>query len=504
MKVLVVEDEQMIRQGIALAIKQMSKYDVSDAPNGQVALDMMNKEAPDILITDIRMPVMDGFELIQETCRTFPKVKMIILSGYQDFQYAQKAIQFGVKEYLTKPVGFPDLVRSLSKVTNQILDERTRQSFYKENKALLQREWLRTIMQSDTDLTDFQLQTAKKLEMTFDGPFFRVASVEFDQPVSRNEGDYLLEFIEGGYLSFYPSEYEVALIIKAPTVNIKETKEKFISVLTHDRFKGYTMTIGVSSVADSSEKLAILYREAVDARRQKVYFGENKVYVASDIPHEDEQGHLTIISEEVNTTIITCLKNCDVTRLEQTIDQLFQMFVKERYSLTKVHQWAVRMLIRSYIELDREEELAQLDQAEIFALDNTVVKIQATLFHAFKHLLEKREAESTSTRFKLVNQIIDYMKEHYEEELALEVLAKQVFISPTYLSKIFKKEKGVSLITWLNDYRIEQAKIMIKEQPALPMYRVAAEVGFKDYKYFVRVFKKKTGDSPTEFRNRRK
>ncbi|GEM01399.1 Two-component response regulator, YesN/AraC family, consists of REC and AraC-type DNA-binding domains [Halolactibacillus halophilus] len=503
MKILVVEDEPMIRQGIVAAIKQMDEHDVFGASNGQVALNIMDKEAPDILITDIRMPVMDGFELIQETCKNFPKTKMIILSGYQDFQYAQKAIQFGVKEYLTKPVGFPDLVRSLNKVTNQILGERTRQSFYKENKVLLQREWLRTIMQSQTDLTSFQLQTAKKLGIHFDGPFFRVVSVEFDQPVSRNEGDHLLQLIRGSYLSFFPSEYEIALVINESAVKIKETKEYFVSVLKYAIAKNYTITIGVSSVVDSSVKLAILYTEAVDARKQKVYFGENKVYVASDILYQDEQGHLPVISKEVNLTIIECLKNCDIARLEQKIDQLFQMFVKERYSLTKVHQWAVRILIRSYIELDREEELAQLDQAEIFALDNTVMKIQATLVQAFQHLLEKREAESTSTRFKLVNQTIDYIKEHYQEELALEVLAKQVFISPTYLSKIFKKEKGVSLITWLNDYRIEQAKITIKEQPAWPMYRVAAEVGFKDYKYFVRVFKKKTGDSPTEFRNRR-
>lgn len=502
MKVLVVEDEQMIRQGIVSAIKQMDEYEVFDASNGQVALGLMNKVAPDILITDIRMPVMDGFELIQETCKAFPKTKMIILSGYQDFQYAQKAIQFGVKEYLTKPVGFPDLVRSLNKVTDQILDERTRQSFYKENKVLLQREWLRTIMQSQTDLTCFQLQTAKKLEINFDGPFFRVASVEFDQPVSRSEGDHLLKLIEGSHLSFYPSEYEVALVINELVIKTEETKESFINALNNSMAKGYTITIGVSSVAHSSKKLAILYSEAVVARRQKVYFGENKVYVASDMPYEDEQGYLPLISEEVNLTIIICLKKYDVITLEQTIDQLFRMFVEERYSLTKVHQWAVRILIRSYIELDREEELDQLDQAEMFTLDNTVLKIKASLNTAFKHLLDKREAESKTSRFMLVNQTIDYIKEHIKDDLTLEVLAKQVFISPTYLSKIFKKEKGVSLITWVNDYRIEQAKIMIKEQLALPMYRVAEEVGFKDYKYFVRVFKKKTGDSPTEFRNR--
>lgn len=504
MKVLIVEDELIIRQGIVSAIKQMAEYDVSDAPNGKVALDMMRKEVPDILITDIRMPVMDGFELIQETCKLFPKIKIIILSGYQDFQYAQKAIQFGVKEYLTKPVGFPDLARSLNKVTDHILNERTRQSFYKENKVLLQREWLRTIMQSQTDLTDFQLKTAKKLEMTFDGPLFRVTSIEFDQPVSRHEGDHLLELIEGSYLSFYPSEYEVALIINERAVNSEENKEKFSSVLDYGRLKGYTITIGVSSVADSSEKLAILYGEALSARNQKVYFGENKLYVASDMPYEDEQGHLPVISEEMNAAIIDCLKNCDVTTLEQKMDRLFQMFVKERYSLTKVHQWAVRMLIRSYMELDREEELAQLDQAEIFALDNTVLKIKASLIHAFKHLLDKREKESKTSRYMLVNQTIDYIKEHVNEDLTLELLAKQVYISPTYLSKIFKKEKGVSLITWINDYRIDQAKIIIANEPALPMYRVAEEVGFKDYKYFVRVFKKKTGDSPTEFRNRRK
>lgn len=308
MKILIVEDEMIIRKGLVTSFDWESYgiKEVRDAKNGKVALEIIASFLPDIVMTDIRMPVMDGLALARELKVEYPFIHVIILSGYQDFEYAQQAIKLGVFEYLIKPVGIEDLGSTMESVTEklkkeaQLAEEHGRlQMIYDDNVQVICEKWLNGLLNVEGDLTLKELAYGEQLGLKMSGPNYQMLLLEVDEQfllaeISELEMERAYVVIQEIALVVFPdryqiitwnrARYEVCVMINLPNVATVEVYNHTMAIIEMVKERlGYTLSIGVSTIIDSVYELHHAYHQAKRALGQKQHPGIGAVY------HDDDQ-----------------------------------------------------------------------------------------------------------------------------------------------------------------------------------------------------------------------
>lgn len=545
-KVYLVEDEIIIRQSIKNSIDwEKEGYEfVGDASDGELALPVILKEKPDILITDIRMPFMDGLELSRMVKAELPDIKIVILSGYDDFEYAKQAIKIGVAEYLLKPVSSAVLLEHLSEIAEKVRDEREdlalKKVYYQEmqeNEELIKMKFLGELISGKLSLAD-AMEKGKRFHMNLSGPFYRIILFKFIQEdhVQAEQSEALAEAYEavGNYVDGLKDAFRFqrgvegwAFLLTSVEENMEAQTERFIEGLKEviAPFEALTWFGGIGSEAARLRELRYSFREADKAFAGRFVQEPNQIISVEQLNYEqlDNEFDANIFGEinQFDQIITRFLSSGSREEVESFVGALFTEISEDHFRSLMIRQYIIMDIYATVLafckklrkdtgadgeaagqmeSLRENEEILKRAVLTAESVDDIKDYIGTLLDHVIElrnTLSGRRYSDIIRTARKRIEQ--DYMS----EDISLNTVAAEVCMSPSYFSSVFSKEMGKTFIEYLTEVRMEKAKQYLVCS-SMKTSEISYEVGYKDPHYFSYIFKKTQGCTPKEYRAARK
>ncbi|NOV04022.1 response regulator transcription factor [Paenibacillus planticolens] len=526
--ILVVDDEAIQRRVLAKMIREARpNCQVLEAKNGQEALEIIHRDDIDIVFTDIKMPILDGLELIEKMNASSHDIKVIILSGYRYFEYAQKAIQLGAFDYLVKPVKEESIAQTLEKVESSIRKEQTNLLENEEIKQQLNRtlsvyyerlltDWVTggiaeskcTEIRQQFSLENRGIVIAAKLndESLLMEPLYsvdRMKSVMLSGMEDRSSSI-------GPSVSFFSGEDKGLLItvltMDRPYAEESETLTKLLKEFAAQTFEqfGITLTIGIGEERSHLfQEARHSCKEALTAASFRYFLPAQDVIRFSDISGLIRPMHYDYLKEE--ELFKESIRKTKSEQIVKHVDEWFERILKNGFPYPD--QWnkaVIRMVsstasvIKDFVTDQDYTDILVKAETQLSASSDYVScksRFQETLMLFMDILLKSRSKKHES----VIETCVHYLEMHYMEDLSLDRVANHLFFSPNYLSLIFKNHLGMTFSKYLTDMRIKKG-IELLQNSTLKVYEIAPRVGFKDEKYFYRVFKSRFGVTPDEYR----
>lgn len=545
-KVYLVEDEIIIRQSIKNSIDwEKEGYEfVGDASDGELALPVILKEKPDILITDIRMPFMDGLELSRMVKAELPDIKIVILSGYDDFEYAKQAIKIGVAEYLLKPVSSAVLLEHLSEIAEKVRNEREdlalKKVYYQEmqeNEELIKMKFLGELISGKLSLAD-AMEKGKRFHMNLSGPFYRIILFKFIQEdrVKAGQSEDLARAYAavGNYVDGLKDAFRFqrgvegwAFLLTSVEEDMEAQTERFIEGLKEviAPFEALTWFGGIGSEAARIRELRYSFREADKAFAGRFVQKPNQIISVEQLNFEQQDNEFDAnIFGEINQfdQIITrFLSSGSLEEVESFVGALFTEISEDHFRSLMIRQYIIMNIYATVLtfckklrkdagvdgeaagqmeSLRENEEILKRAVSTAESVDDIKAYIGTLLDHAIElrnTVSGRRYSDIIQTAKKRIEQ--DYMS----EDISLNSVAAEVCMSPSYFSSVFSKEMGKTFIEYLTEVRMEKAKQYLACS-SMKTSEISYEVGYKDPHYFSYIFKKTQGCTPKEYRAARK
>ncbi len=530
--VLVAEDEFEVREAIVSGTDWAGLgFRVTDsAENGQEAWELFAKGAPDLLLTDIRMPFMDGLQLAERVKRHYPGTRVVILSGYDEFEYAQRALKLSVDEYVLKPFSSGDLAHVLAKVRT-VLDEEAAEKrdveqlreHYRRSLPVLRENFLATLMTRPLKRRELEEKSAL-YDIQLTGVSFQVAVVSLDaaapRPSTISEDQELLLFASLNIAEeiaaarnlgrvFLHQGQVVLLTItqeddtQAVTLATMEAAEEIRQAI--ERYLKQTVTIGIGVVIQEPAGLSYSYKDAVLALDYRVILGGNRVISIADV----EQRHVEKMrfDELKEQSLVRCLKTGTAEELKEIVEGLFQGLAEAPVSVKEYQLYLMEIVtavLRAAKDADADlddlfgEHMATL--AELYRF-RTLAEAKAWLLGICTRLMGSIAVVRQSALHNLVEEAIAYTRANYgDNELSINKVCGRLHISAGYFSSIFKKETKLTFVAYLLHIRMEAAKELLRTTD-LRALEIAEKVGYAEPNYFSFSFKKHVGMSPKEYRS---
>ncbi|SDL71274.1 response regulator transcription factor [Paenibacillus jilunlii] len=533
-KIAIIDDERQVLKGMKRAIPwdELEAEWVGEAMNGEDGLEVIRRTQPDIVITDLYMPVMSGLDMMEQLRKEGFQGKIIILSGYSDFEHARAALRFHVTDYVSKPISLPTLKSILSNVIQELEEEeekRIRQWELEVKMTLyepfVEKEWVRsaavgTLDHAYKDSTHLpppyhywqerkhvtvgieliRDERARCLSVS-DWNLFRFAVSNIACEVARKL------FSDMEYTELHSTR---ALLIIHPGPGQPEPLEgklEELGIRLNDSIGGYlklVTRIGIGGVKDTWTKLSDSTEEAFRAMDQR----ELRVASAHEVYMYRENsssgpGNVALFPVKFSYKLATAMKASQ----EAEAHQLVLDYITEMNKQEGLSQGYVQMLgseLWGIITYSLYESGLVLD--DLFTNDQIAKEISSLLvpdqlagwlMDKITRICSSRQWKGSSKHRQVVDFMTSYIHEHYAEELTLAELSDKVYISRNHLSIIFKNITGETFNNYLTRVRIEKARELLMERNML-VYEVAERVGYKNIPYFSTLFKKITGMNPTE------
>ncbi|WP_123039658.1 response regulator transcription factor [Cohnella candidum] len=502
---LLVDDEpRQVRSLAAIIGRQRPAYRVLEATDAESAWDIIEAEHVDAVLTDIRMPEVDGLTLIERIVRRKPHIKTVLISGYGQFDYAKQAIEHRVVEYLVKPIGLPEIDRMLVKLDELFTAETSlKQSFSVYAEHLWNSLISGSLNDSQRQELESRIPTAGAgIAMVFDPG---VGSPEESTQRKMNEllsamgpSAIFRDTASGSLVSF-------AWLDRPLAARPSETVSKVVRLFEKLRADGMEdAALGVSTIrADLSRNLKAAYDEAVLALRHRFYAHGEPILWATDV--RPFTGTVKPASQELAEPLTLAVKAGDRKRAMELIRSFFQAGETPPYPDPERLKEELNLILWQLTEGLRHRvppETKELSFAENKSLLAACGDYQE-LRYRFKKLvdgwLELAGKAHQDKNGILVLQCQAYLQQHYKEEISLESVAAMFHFNPSYFSNLFKSKAGVNFSEYLIDLRIREAKAIL-DNGEHKIADVSAMVGFRDAAYFNKMFKRKTGISPNAYR----
>ncbi|MFP3156196.1 response regulator [Lachnospiraceae bacterium ZAX-1] len=513
-RILIVDDEFLVRLGLKTTIDWNAHgYEiVGEASNGREALDMIPTCKPDIVLSDIMMPFMDGLEFITEAKKLACNIYFIILSNYENFQYAKTGISLGVSQYILKSeINAETLLSALKSVKK----EQTASGGFERTEQKEQTIWLRNI------LSKVQINrciSAERTEMIPEGLFdvkaFYVAIKYFCNISQLSEQS--LEMLSKTMVSLvenefddviycemtYKENYYITLI--CATLSLDESDSYYIekSQILSRKLKYYfsvNFKGGISTVQDANQLVALLCE--AEKARQNCFFGGND-FCVYDKNFQDKLKQIDKIHVS-STKIMALFENRQRQELESYIKEILkQLRAQRKYTDAKRIFIDFLSIASAYMEKNAITVTATLQNKldyESWDILNSIDEVEDYLCDIFDNIVygSHKTGEGYSSSVK---KSIAYIEANYASNISLTDVAEYVGISKSYLSMLFKQEAGINFVAYLSQYRIEQAKeILITTNHKI--YEIADMVGFYSPYYFSKIFKEITKMQCKEYRD---
>lgn len=514
---MLVDDEPIVIQELKGLIKwENHGFEiVAEAGNGKKALELYQKFHPQVIFVDIRMPVMDGLEFCRKIHSENRSVKVILLTAYKDFDYARQAIQLGVSNYLLKyNMDEYTLLQELEKIKSDLADES------KNEKALIQNKIIQYTQKGNQSFE--QTEEDKHLFASY-GEQFILWVIQLDQPYPllhiHNETQYVPLIDLTGTLKF-PDGYELVQCVdmnnKLSLILISSNKYRSkkeiweqlypLAVKFQDMvFKDFkvTISVAVSVSSKSSIELPDACKRALRAIIYSVFYGRAKVFGIEDIPlycSNDEKRFLEVIKDVEKN-----IAEMNFQGIKENVETLYDAVINPHWDMNGFNKVCIRLidLLNDFRSKNNLDSLDELVKRGMISTDNWYcVKDMFHWFidHYLKTLTEIKDV-SFNGYSKLLKQACLFIQEHYHDDLTIEVVADKIKISSVWLSKLFKKETGITFLDFLTHLRIKKAEEMLKNSD-YKIYEIAEIVGYKTSQHFCKIFTRMTGINPMHFRNR--
>ena len=533
LKVFLAEDEFIIREGIKNNIDwQAHGYEFcGEASDGELAFPLIQKTRPDILITDIKMPFVDGLALSRLVKKELPETEIIILSGYEEFDYAKEAIQIGVARYLLKPINGETLLQEIDSVAEIILgkqkEKEIREKYQKEMEENSLRDHMdlfQHLVTGDCSMEEL-LSVADKLDLKIMAPWYSIVLLKIqsmkhdyeeysgsivvvDERIAKlAEPEHVLIFdraLEGrAFLFKADSEDELLAYQKEYLGNVKEVLSGYANL----RYFG-----GIGTPVNRLREIPASFEDASHAFAHRYLVAESCILDSSLLMQEgaaeNEDFRISAVNPEQidRTKMQEFLRTGDLDEVVYFVDEFFG----------KLDGGAMKSRIfRQYITMDAYFSIVdflkglglQKDEIEAPDQDSSILQDEKSAMDYIVRIMDKalvlREKKASSRYEDVVSEVIHYIENNYaQEELSLNLLASHVNFSPNHLSMIFSQQTGQTLIRYLTDYRMNRAKELLRCSSKKSSV-ISMEVGYKDPHYFSYLFKKTQGMTPTQYRGGR-
>jgi two-component system response regulator YesN len=502
---LIVDDENTIRKGLADYMPWNEINCVVDgaARDGMEAIDFLKNGKLDIVITDIKMPRCDGIELAKYIHENCPRVKMIILTGYAEFEYAHSAISYGVTDYLLKPISKDTLMESVKKIIVQIDREREDILSRRRDIGYLREQLLRELA-GDSPNREKQLALAADYGIMLDDYYAAV----FDAGEGAAGLDYALESLAGQY----PNDYVFSLNDRLFWLSrAGESPRPLLDTCTEivnigRQLYACFVSAGISGLHRGLEELPQAAAEALSALGQNFYSGQNvSLYKAANAPsaniHELCTGELFAIEKNLKERQFDAARQ-SAASLFSKLKSLTASEFDAKTICIQVYYICISILLQNGLTLPQDQPSNGRATADFFVtVHNTRVihVLETAVFEVLKNTSEILSSQGRALN-PLVKKALRYIHDNYQKALSLELIAEQIHVNPSHLSRTFKKELDEPVTEYINKIRIEKSKELLTVSGMLA-YEAAEAVGFNDPAYFSQVFKKITGVSPKDFKN---
>lgn len=538
-KVFLVEDEMVIRRGIKNSIDWEKEGYIfcGEASDGELAYPMIIKEKPDILITDIRMPFMDGLELCKLVKKELPNIKILILSGYDEFDYAKEAIRLGVTEYLLKPISSGKLLEALNGVSESIRREKEDKDLVRkymeemrENTEHEKQKFFEQMIAGNLSMAD-ALETGKKYEMNLSAGMYNLLLFRFTLGEENRKSGELLGEVEYAIEKLterleYVFEFQRgvegwAFLLMADNEEQMSERVKELSKDLEEIMKNYSTIAYFGGIGQPVARLRELeesFREAERALAARFTMELNRIISVEDIrmaQNVDTLDDIEITSfgeiEKTRTMLEKFLNNGAEDEIDEFVDVYINELPEENLKSVLMRQYIIMdayIVMMSFCE--KIEGIEGEMQAQSEELKNSMKTIQTLeeIKNYIRMLLKKIIGVRDTISGRRYSDIIEIAKDqirktYMSDEISLNTIAAEVGMSPSYFSSIFSKEMGKTFVEYLTEIRMDRAKELLMCS-SMKTSEIGYEVGYKDPHYFSYIFKKTQNCTPKEFRARGK
>jgi len=527
-KVMIIDDEYIILDGLSsIPWNDYGCELVATAQNGEEGLNKLQEKDPDLVFTDIKMPQMDGLEFAQKARKYKPDLRIVFLTGYENFDYAQQAIRVSASEYLLKPMDFEKLDNLIKRITAEILSEKETKRYYKNLEESFTKElpYIKAKFVDDLihgrirDRQDMEVQasalevkiekyvcviiTRKQLNMNKTSWQEQYAFLNVGEEVLNDYSDFVLSEYDDMDLQFifimcFSRTTENGICIQKCIEACEKLSDVSSRLLKIDVF------IGMSSTGTDSYNIWKKYREACQANGQNNYLGDYTIIKYDDLESNKEID--ISITEGKRQQLFREIYNGQISDVRTDLDELLvdDLDIQDAKFLAldlliSCMQYPSLCKINCKIKNEKYDFSFLQDGIRVINGTSTVEDIKKYLLKVFG-LLAKQANASADDRYKIiVDEIIKFINEHYSEDISINDIADEFHMSRTYVSRLIKLYSDHTFLTVLLNIRMEAARKMIIEDK-FKMYEIAEKVGYNDFSYFIQVFKKYYGVTPNEYR----
>ncbi|UOE94953.1 response regulator transcription factor [Alkalihalobacillus sp. LMS39] len=517
--VVIVDDDNKVLRGMKKVIpwEKLNCQWVGEAQNGKAGIEIIEKTQPDIIITDIYMPVMNGLEMIQELKQTEFDSKVIILSGYNDFEYARQAMRLRIDDYLSKPASIDTITDVLYKVIENLEQERKEKEKVVELRQkvsiyepLLEKQWVKSVISGTADVwnTPTEVQSLVRkwetknhiiLAMTYDESV-ETSCLQSDWDLFRFAASNIIEevteqfFDDFEYIEHHVFQSSICLHLDKEETNIEATIEEYKRII-ESKFQDCLQVQATIKVGTMKED----WREIPSSMKDALFPGAREEAESKEVP----QHLLWSQSMQVSQKLSEAIRYADYDKACQLINDYFANV--EKYPFHKkvavrigIEMWTVMTYSLYDIGIKNDEMYANdFDLYQELSDKSSWDEVRHYLNENVKRMCSHQQWEENSKHRKLVEQMIAYVQNHLSENITLQDIANELYISRNYLGQIFKNIVGESFKNYMTRARMEVAKKMIQEGNYL-IYEVSEKVGYVNPAYFTTTFKKYTGYTPTD------
>ena len=531
MKVLIADDEMKICQLINYLIdwKAMEMEVVDIVNDGKAAYESICKNHPDIVITDIRMPNFDGLELIHICKEQFPNIYFIIISGYGEFNYAKNAINYGVEDYILKPIKKKELESTLAKIKekydascSEVQEKNHLRTIADTSKYKIRQSFVSNIIQNANDSNtafDFNMdEINNQYQCQFGQGLFTVVIFQLYQKKEATQKDYqdfmagklqkivkeeLMEFCQ----EFISLTFEGAVICVLNTMddNLSKVKRQFHKIkvnILSEIFSNALLVIGIGNSYPDLNGVVHSYKEAEISLMNRIGYSKDYIIEYSQLKSFNKTV-LDFIDIRTRNDIIAAQESMDVNVILNCIDILRKQLAEYKMDALLVNNCFLELVetlkfgSKNYGICFQKFDLEEYKRKykSILTFDELFEWINSEIIAKYRKFTEQKKVAEK----KPIRVAKQYIYDNYNKNLTLESVSEFTGFNPTYFSVFFKKETGKNFSSYLTELRIKNAKSYIVSTD-MDIADIAAEVGYNDLKYFSKLFKKMTGINPTEYR----
>lgn len=528
--VILVDDEEEVRQAIInkLDWEAIGFQVIGAADNGEDALELAERLRPDVVMTDIKMPFMDGLTLSNKLKQISKDIKIIVFSGFDEFEYAQEAIKLEVEEYILKPINAAKLKAVFARIKVKLDNEINRKrdieqlrKYYLESLPVMKEQFLIGLLEGRLSKQRL-VELMNSYELNLNYPYYMTGIVNIDKSSKKNadiletEGFItvsLKQIVDENLSScceFYSCIYLESVVVIALLTDLKQSND-FIHTMDQIcksafRILENNTSAGIGFICSDLMELSRSYQSAQNAIDYRILFEPNQVIYIQDVEAQVNDGNIWDSSYTEN--ILREIKLGEVEHLEKAIQELIGYIKKTAISF-QLFQISLMEMVTEIYKLGRTY---QIDMDKVFGMDfNFNDKIyQFKSSEALKQWLidicmkvrGSIRRERIDSAKLLIEKAVEYIDQHYQNsDLSVDTLCNYLNVSATYFSTLFKREMGMSFVNYLTKVRLDKALQLLNTTDE-KTYNISTMVGYMEPNYFSYVFKKQYGVSPSNYRKK--